>query len=205
MQIEPLSRADLDLAARHIAAALDGPTLAAWHRIAGHCGPRFDQPVDTPAHRGVARDTAARLGIPLIDAAPAEAFSWDGSAIRSRSEASVLLHEVAHWQLCPVVRIGLPDFGLGAGPETGRKAEADAARAVDPLTEVKEEQRASLLGILWEAELGLPALGALLEQNWLVGWRRGAAVTHFRLILGELVQLGLVASDGTPQYRSVRT
>jgi hypothetical protein len=205
MQIEPLSRADLDLAARHIAAALDGPARAAWRRIVEEAGRQLGQPMDTPIHREVARDVAMRLGIRLIDAAPAEAFSWDGAAIRSRSEASVLLHEVAHWQLCPAARLVLPDFGLGAGPETGRKAEADAARAVDPLTEVKEEQHASLLGILWEAQLGLPALGALLEQNWLEGWRRGAAVAHFRQILGELMQLGLVAADGTPQLRSVRT
>jgi len=204
MQIEPLSRADLDLAARQVAVALDGPTLAAWRRITGDPLRQLDRPMDTPAHRRTACEIASRLGIRLLDGAPAEAFSWDGTAIRIRSEASVLLHEVAHWQLCPAARISLPDFGLGAGPETGRKAEADAARAVDALTEVREEQRASLLGILWEAHLGFPALGAFLEQNWLEGWRRGAAAAHFRKILGDLVGLGLAAADGTPLARSIR-
>jgi hypothetical protein len=204
MQIEPLSRADLTLATRHIEAALDGPTLAAWRRIVGDPHVQLERPADTPAYHAVACDVAAQLGIPLIDGPPAEAFSWDGTAIRSQTEASVLLHEVAHWQLCPASRIHLPDFGLGAGPETGRRHEADAARAVDELTEVREEQRASLLGILWEAHLGLPALFAFLEQNWFEGWRRGAAATHFRQILDELSQLGLTTADGIPKPRSIR-
>lgn len=204
MQIEPLSGAELHAALARIGGQLEGQAAAAWRRIVGNPAKRLDGEMDTPAHRATARDAAKRLGIALIDAAPAEAFSWDGSVIRSRSEASVLLHEVAHWQLCPVARIGLPDFGLGAGPETGRRTEADAARAVDPLTEVKEEQRASLLGILWEAHLGLPALGAFLEQNWLEGWRRGAAAGHFRAILDDLVSLGLASPEGTPLARSIR-
>jgi hypothetical protein len=204
MQIEPLSRADLDLALHSTGMTLEGAALAAWRRIVDAPHHQLDRPQDTPAHRAAACGLAAALSIPLIDAAPAEAFSWDGFAIRSRSEASVLMHEVAHWQLCPAARIALPDFGLGAGPETGRKAEADAARAVDTLTEVQEEQRASLLGILWEAHLGLPAIGAFLEQNWLDGWRRGAVAGHFRQILGDLVRLGLAAPDGTPLARSVR-
>lgn len=204
MQIEPLSGAELQVALAQGAGALGGQAAVAWRRIVGRPARQLCGEMDTPAHRAVARAAAARLGIALIDAAPAEAFSWDGAAIRSRSEASVLLHEVAHWQLCPAARIGLPDFGLGAGPETGRKLEADAARAVDPLTEVKEEQRASLLGILWEAHLGLPALAAFLEQNWLEGWRRGAVAMHFRAVLDDLVSLGLAAPDGTPQPRSIR-
>lgn len=204
MQIESLSRAELEAALAWIGGELPAQAASAWRRITGNAVKQLNEGMDTPMHRVLACDAANRLGIALIDAAPAEAFSWDGAAIRSRSEASVLLHEVAHWQLCPAARIGLPDFGLGAGPETGRKLEADAARAVDPLTEVKEEQRASLLGILWEAHLGLPALGALLEQNWLEGWRRGAAARHFRAVLDDLASLRLVSPEGMPFARSIR-
>ena len=73
-----------------------------------------------------------------IDAVPATAFSWDGRAVRTRSEASVLIHEVAHWLIAPPDRRALPDFGLGAGPETGRIAEANAARCVDDAVREKK-------------------------------------------------------------------
>jgi hypothetical protein len=72
---------------------------------------------------------AASLGIETLDEEPQHAFSWDGYRIRTRSEPSVVIHEIAHWQLCPPERRHLRDFGLGAGPETGRRAEADAVAA----------------------------------------------------------------------------
>ena len=81
---------------------------------------------DLPEHRRRAVELAHAFGIATVDEAPARSFSWDGKAIRVDSEASVIVHEVAHWILCPVSRRGLPDFGLGAGPETGRRDAADA-------------------------------------------------------------------------------
>lgn len=188
-----------------IAGGLHSGALLAFHRIVAEPRTQRAAPYDTAGHRQAAVDLARRFGIPLIDEPPQAGFSWDGKALRIRSEAYVLMHEVAHWQLCPAERIGLPDFGLGAGPETGRQAEADAARRVDPETELLEEQRSSLLGILWEAALGQPALNAFLEQNWLEGWERGAAASHFAKVLDDLVRLGLATPEGFPVATTVRS
>jgi len=159
---------------------------------------RFRAECDTPAHRRAALALAESFGIPRIDAEPASAFSWDGRAIRSRSEASVLIHEVAHWLIAPPARRGLLDFGLGAGPETGRVADADAARCVADSEKEEEELLASLLGILWEAELGQPAVLAFVEQNWLEAWDRPAAAAQFRRAVGLLLARGLIGRDGRP-------
>lgn len=153
---------------------------------------------DLPAHREAAAALVRALGIPAIDEAPAAAFSWDGRAIRIRSEASVLVHEVAHWLVAPPERRALPDFGLGAGPETGRVAEADAARCVSQDVREREELLASLLGILWEAALGQPAIHAFIEQNWLEAWERPAAGDQFRRTVAELAARGLIGEEGLP-------
>ena len=78
---------------------------------------RFAPDLHAGRHKAIA--LAHRLGIPTIDQAPAAAFSWDGRAIRTESETSVVFHEIAHWQIAPVARRLRRDFGLGAGPETG--------------------------------------------------------------------------------------
>jgi len=45
---------------------------------------------------------------------------------------------------------------------------------------------ASLLGILWEVELGQPALASFLDQNWLEGIPRPAPARHFAAVLARL-------------------
>lgn len=140
----------------------------------------------------------AALGIPLHDSNPAEGFSWDGSAVASETETAVLLHEFAHWQVAPPSRRVLYDFGLGAGPETGRKKEADSACCVDDDTKVREEDLASLLGILWEVDLGGPAVIAFREQNWLELYDRPGTAGHFISVFEELVARRLINSSGSP-------
>ena len=181
--------------ARHFAG--DPPAAAALARIAAHAGARPEE-YDLPEHRAAALDLVRAFGIASIDECPADAFSWDGRAIRTRSEASVLIHEVAHWLVAPPERRGLPDFGLGAGPETGRVAEAEAARCVGQAEKEREELLSSLLGILWEAELGQPAIFSFVEQNWLETWERPAAGEQFARTLHALLRLGLVGADGRP-------
>ena len=53
-----------------------------------------------------------------------------------------------------------------------------------------DEALASLLGILWEAALGQPALASFLDQNWLEGLDRSAA-PHFTAVLHRAIELGL--------------
>jgi hypothetical protein len=77
-----------------------------------------------------------------------------------------------------------------------------------------EEAAASLLGILWEAALGQPALASFLDQNWLEGLGRSAAA-HFTTVLRQVAALGLVAlstfeppwggaGEGQPSMREMR-
>ncbi len=141
---------------------------------------------------------AQSLGIPTCDEEPAQAFSWDGYAVRTRTETAVLLHEIAHWQLAPPARRGLPDFGLGAGPETGRTSEADAARCVDDAAKEQEEDFASLLGILWELRLGGPAIIAFCEQNWLELPDRPGTADHFVSTLTALMEKRFLDDQGWP-------
>jgi len=173
------------------------PGRAAFARIAASAAAGAQ--ADTPARRAGAVALARRLGIPVLDEAPAVAFSWDGRQLRVDSEAWVLLHEVAHWQLAPPARRRLYDFGLGAGPETGRKDAADRARCLDDRDRDAEEAAASLLGVLWEAELGQPAIHAFLEQNWLEGWERPSTAAYFLAVLERLRAAGLVGDDGRPR------
>ena len=147
---------------------------------------------------GKAVALARRFGIPTIDEEPAAAFSWDGRSIRTRSETSVVFHEIAHWQIAPPERRALYDFGLGAGPETGRVAEADAAACVGNDVKEDEENLASLLGILWEVEHGEPAVLAFAEQNWLELHDRPSTRDHFIAYVEKLTVRGLIDADGRP-------
>jgi hypothetical protein len=170
---------------------------AAFARIAA-TWPVSPEAVDTPAQRADAVALAHAVGITTLDQEPAVAFSWDGRCIRTRSEASVIVHEVAHWLLCAPERRPLPDFGLGAGPETGEKEIANAAFCVSEEHRETEEVLTSLLGILWEAELGQPAILACLEQNWLEGPHRASTVAFFADAIDTLHHAGLIGADGHP-------
>lgn len=173
--------------------------LKVFRRIAATLpDPGQDVTAHWPAQVRDAVALAHSLGIATLDEEPARAFSWDGRCIRTRSEPSVVVHEIAHWLVCPPERRGLYDFGLGAGPETGRRAEADAVACVDDETRQTEEALASLLGILWEVELGQPALLAFLEQNWLEGYDRPASVEVFVRLLDRLRAEGFLDAEGRP-------
>ena len=154
--------------------------------------------IDTPEHRAAAVALARRIGMETLAEEPARAFSWDGRVLRTESEAWVILHEIGHYQTAPPERRHIVDFGLGAGPETGRIEEANAACGVSFQEGEDEEHIASLLGILWEAELGQPALLAFQEQNWLENWNREGGPAHFAACMARLAELGLVDDDGRP-------
>jgi hypothetical protein len=118
-------------------------------------------------------------------------FNWDGTALNGATEAYVILHEVAHFALAPPERRGLIDFGLGPGPDTIDPDAAEAAAVVSLLEREQDEAAASLLGILWEAALGQPALASFLDQNWLEGLDRSAPA-HFGTVLAGLRDRGLL-------------
>jgi hypothetical protein len=177
----------------------DAFARAVFARIAATRALCPDLTADLHAGRAKAVELAARFGIPTLDEDPAVAFSWDGRVIRTRSETSVVFHEIAHWQIAPPARRALPDFGVGAGPETGRVADANAAVCVDAATREEEENLSSLLGILWEVEYGEPAILAFAEQNWLELYDRASTPAHFARCLQALVDRGLLTADGRPR------
>jgi hypothetical protein len=151
-------------------------------------------------HRG-ALALAAGVGLAVRPGSPTLDFSWNGKALRGDTEAYVLLHEVAHFQLAAPLRRHAIDFGLGPGPETGDRIGAAAAASLFGLAAEREEAMASLLGILWEAALGHPALASFLDQNWLEGAERPGTARHFRSTLAKLAAGGFIDAAGCPTKR----
>ena len=140
-----------------------------------------------------------RFGFGIKDCDPQEWFTWDGFNVATRMEPSVLIHEVAHFQCASPYRRNLPDFGLGAGPETGKgRAAANAVQTVYGALADMEEGMTSLLGILWEAELGQPAILGFLEQNWLEGGADARNVAHFLRMVHMLKLHHMVDAQGHP-------
>lgn len=190
---EALDRFDACLRGHH-------PAQAVFRRIAA-TNPKGPIPPDEVArHHAQAVTLCQEFGMVTLDEEPQAAWSWDGTIVRTRTEPSVLIHEAAHLQCCAPDRIGLLDFGLGAGPESGRREEADAAQTLFGPPRELEEALTSLLGIIWEAELGQPALLAYLEQNWLEGVDSPQNKAHFLKCVRLLQELGLIDDDGHPLY-----
>ncbi len=186
------------LLARLAAGLGDDAARAVLGRIAASGRAERAQGAQAASHHRAALDVLARLGIALRPGSPRQDFSWDGERVRVDTEAYVLLHEAAHYQLASPRRRRRIDFGLGPGPETGNRAAAAAAACLQGIAAEREEAMASLLGILWEVELGQPALASFLDQNWLEGAERPGAAEHFRLILAALGDGGFVTPSGRP-------
>ncbi|MDB5359367.1 MAG: hypothetical protein JWO51_664 [Rhodospirillales bacterium] len=199
MILTPIAPHALDLVLASFDRALEGAPLetAVFRRIASS---RSAEGGPVAQWHADAVTLADRFAMRPLAEPPQQAFSWDGSRVRTESEPAVLVHEVAHYQIAAPARRVLPDFGLGAGPETGLAEIAEAARAADAHTRETEEAMASLLGILWEVELGQPAILSFQEQNWLEGAGRPGTADFFRTTLGRLRGLGLIDADGRPTY-----
>jgi hypothetical protein len=190
MILTPIPRHRLAATLNRFAAQLDNPAAhAAFARIRATsptraCGDEAER------HRQQAIAIARQFGVPVHPAGTHSLFNWDGTALDVDTEAYVILHEVAHFVLAPPERRRLIDFGLGPGPDTRERIAAEHA-AVLPLVEREaDEAEASLLGILWEAALGQPALASFLDQNWLEGLDRSAA-RHFGAVCGRLRRRGV--------------
>jgi len=157
-----------------------------------------------PRHHADAVELCRQFGFGILDVDPKTYFTWDGANVAIRMEPSVLIHEVAHYQLAAPARRTVLDFGLGCGPESGKREEADAVQTLFCPERDVEEALCSLLGILWEAELGQPAILAFLEQNWMEGGAKPQNVAHFRKIVRWLREMELIDDDGHPT-RNLRT
>lgn len=151
-----------------------------------------------PAHFAQALSLLTRFGLDISQRSPSQGVTWDGRAVAVEMEPSVIIHEVAHFQLAPPWRRALVDFGLGAGPESGDKQRGEADRRMFGVACDREEALASLLGVLWEAELGQPAVLAFLEQNWFEGGVSRHNLDHFIRIVELLNRGGFIDGDARP-------
>ncbi|HKX09168.1 MAG TPA: hypothetical protein VJN67_13300 [Stellaceae bacterium] len=170
---------------------LDAITATSSDRAAGDAAER---------HRQEALALARTVGMGIAEAASSR-LSWDGERLNPDTEAYVLTHEVAHFQLASPARRHAIDFGLGAGPDTVDHAAAERAAVLTPLAGDREEAMVSLLGILWEVALGQPALASFLDQNWLEGSGTVRAAAHFTAVLDRLRGGGFVTNAGEPTRR----
>jgi len=148
-------------------------------------------------HRLAALSVARSFGMAIHTGGMPCKFNWDGVALLGATEAYVILHEVAHFALAPRERRGLIEFGLGPGPDTLDRVAAERAAILSPLEREADEAAASLLGIVWEAALGQPALASFLDQNWLEGLDRSAP-EHFTAVLETLRGRGMLSAVGAP-------
>lgn len=189
--LTPIPPELLNDALDRFAAGLGDPAArAAFDRIRGTSPERADG-ASAEAHRRDALALARAFGMAVHPSGTRPGFNWDDSALDGDTEAYVILHEIAHFLLAPPERRCLPDFGLGAGPDTTERARAERLAVVPLLERETDEAAASLLGILWEAALGQPALASFLDQNWLEGLERSAAA-HFTAVLKQVAALRLV-------------
>ncbi len=148
-------------------------------------------------HRLAALSFARDSGMAIHPEGTRCRFNWDGTALNGATEAYVILHEVAHFALAPPERRWLIEFGLGAGPDTLDRDTAERAAVLPPLEREADEAAASLLGIVWEAALGQPALASFLDQNWLEGLDRSAA-GHFSAVVETLHHRRLISVRRVP-------
>ena len=189
MILTPIPRDRLGAALDRFAAQLDDPAVrAAFAQIRATAPERASGHV-AERHRQQAIAVARHIGVPVHHPGTRPPFNWDGAALDGDTEAYVILHEVAHFVLAPPERRGLIDFGLGPGPDTRARIAAEHAALMPLLEREADEAEASLLGILWEAALGHPALASFLDQNWLEGLERSAA-KHFGDVFGRLRRRG---------------
>ena len=194
MMLSPIPRGRLAAVLDYFAAQLDDPAAgAAFARIRAT---RAERARDTAAetHRQEVLALARRCGMKIRPAGARSAFNWDGAALDGETEAYVILHEAAHFVLASPERRRLIDFGLGPGPDTTDRAAAERAASLPIIEREADEAVASLLGILWEAALGHPALASFLDQNWLEGLERSAAA-HFTAVFRQARPFLAMAAD----------
>ena len=203
MILTPIPRDRLPAVLDRFAAGLKDPAARAAFALIRATSAERATGAAAARHRRGALALARRCGMKVRPAAQRSAFNWDGAALLADTEAYVILHEAAHFVLAPPERRRVVDFGLGAGPDTTDRAAADHAAVLPIVARDDDEAEASLLGILWEAALGQPALASFLDQNWLEGLERAAAAAHFSNVLRRLTRVGLVA-EGQPAMREMR-
>jgi hypothetical protein len=199
MVLTPIPRERLGNILDRFMAKLNDPFSRAVFRRIRTTLPDRAVGAEAERHRRAALSLARAFGMVIRPEGTPCLFNWDGTALNGATQAYVILHEIAHFALASPERRGLIDFGLGPGPDTVDRTAAERAAILPPLLREEDEAAASLVGIIWEAELGQPALASFVDQNWLEGLDRSAAC-HFTAILTILRERGFLRLN--PRGRS---
>lgn len=130
-------------------------------------------------------------------------FCWDGNSIAcGNRDITDIVHDIAHHQCAAPSRRHLPEWGLGTSPDGTKKA----ALVIDGNTAQREEECASLLGILWERQIGSNWIGTIDMHSW-IGEGPKDCITRIAKTLRKLHKLKLVDKNGNPlpNLRPART
>ena len=134
-------------------------TRDGWLVDANYCAKRL------AGYRASAIEALRAIRFPHAEVEQIGVYQWDGLRLNippvpknyieaSASHPSCILHDLAHWVVCgDDERRGQPEFGLGPGADTKRSIRKQVSQQVG----IEEEEKASLLGVLMEFDLGMPA------------------------------------------------
>lgn len=121
------------------------------------------------AAKRIALKFLRKAGIPF--GLTSQTIQWNGKTLTIDNNASNLLHDLAHWQLCGKHRREMPDFGLGIGPESDWSEfklanHGSTQPSISDDVADQEETKASCLGICYEYILGLSSKKTYREHRW---------------------------------------
>lgn len=98
---------------------------------------------------------------------------WDGKTIALREhsdsenrEPMMILHEIAHWMVCPPWRKKFPDFGLGPVESANRSVEY---KKISFTQSEREEAKVGLLAVLLARDAGWRSNDEL-TVSWINDW-----------------------------------
>lgn len=126
--------------------------------------------------RAIAVAKARSLGFAVNESVEYDA-QWDGKTLNVKAQDATIygadhpgniIHEIGHWAVCTSrERRNGPDYGLGPGPDSDPDS---SVILLDPKDAQIEEERASMLGVLIEIELGFPGADTMRMHNWAHPW-----------------------------------
>lgn len=109
-----------------------------------------------------------KLSIPYKTVEQSPKWSWDGKKINivrnmyTDEEFSNACHELAHYLMASPKRMLLKEYGLGQSPD----ALSEAKRTLNASAARKEEEEASVLGVLIEYHLGQSIGFTFTYHSW---------------------------------------
>lgn len=157
------------------------------------------KPKETPlknSYKEAAYRLLDKVGIPYVRHRDKDRFVWDGALLYAgnMSTGSNLIHEVAHYFVAAEPDRKIPEYGLGNAPDSNVKAPYTKAMHLRDV----EESQASILGILWEKELGHDYFYTLEKHGWYRDAWAGTEQGPYGVdaTLTSLITKGLINSTG---------